>query len=233
MTETTARPPHAPQVPPARLLALHAGLPRTRKDDAGVWTSGIFKDPVHRPVWLDRLNLEGDRQADLTVHGGPDKAVLFYSAEHYGAWRHELGLYSFELGAFGENFSVSVLTESTVCLGDRYRIGEALVDVSQPRQPCWKLARRWQRPDLPARVVRSGRSGWYARVDAPGTVTPGSLVELVERPFPEWTIAVVNQVAYSKGRERTAAGVLADLPALSASWRGMMRRLASGETLDD
>ena len=145
----------------ARISSLQVGKPQTLGDGVsanptfGRWSTGIFKQPVGGRVWLGETNLEGDGQADLTVHGGPDKAVLVYAASHYPDWRHELGIEEFSSGAFGENFTVEGTTEDDTCLGDVFQIGEAKVQVAQPRMPCWKLARKWQRPDLPALVVRS------------------------------------------------------------------------------
>ena len=126
------------------LLRIHIGRAATRVDEAGdnPWTSAIVKSPVTGSIRLGSTGLDGDEQADRSVHGGPDKAVLAYSADHYPAWRQELGIEPFEFGAFGENFTVAGLTESTVCVGDDYVIGDARVQVSQQRQPCWKLARR-------------------------------------------------------------------------------------------
>jgi MOSC domain-containing protein YiiM len=153
---------------------------------------------------LRTANLDGDEQADLRVHGGPGKAVCVYSADHYPAWRQELGLASMEPGAFGENFTVSGHTESDVCIGDIYRIHEAIVVVSQPRTPCWKLARRWNVPDLPRRFLRSGRTGWYLRVAQEGHVQRDAVFELLARPYPKWTIAHVNEVTYRVGAAVTS-----------------------------
>src|SRR5262245_26402280 len=167
-------------------------------------------------------NLVGDGQADLVNHGGPDKAVLAYSADHYPAWRAELCLAEMTFGAFGENLTLANLTEADVCIGDVWRVGEVLLAVSQPRQPCWKLARRWKVKDLPARVVESGRSGWYFRVVREGDLEAGCAVELVERPSPTWTVARANRVMYQDRHEST---VLAAVSGLSQSWReGLTRR---------
>ncbi len=164
----------------ASVGALNVGRPRTlgresaadRFDQA--WTTGIFKTPVEGPVHLSSLGFTGDGQADLTVHGGPDKAVCVYSADHYPGWRHTLGIDPFPFGAFGENLAIDGLDEEQVCIGDVWSVGDALVQVSQPRQPCWKLAMKWRRRTLTDEVVASGHTGWYFRVQREGTVAAGA-----------------------------------------------------------
>lgn len=142
--------------------------------------SGITKALVTAPeLKLTELNLDGDRQADLTVHGGPDKAVYVYPAEHYAAWRED----GFEVATadFGENISLSGLTEDDVRIGDVWAWGDALVQVSQPRSPCFKLAMKTGRKDITPAMIDSGRSGWYLRVLRPGTVPTSGAIDLVER----------------------------------------------------
>ena len=157
------------------------------------WTSGIFKAPISGPVWLGATNLEGDGQEDLKVHGGPDKAVMAYSADHYPFWRSKLThLPELPYGAFGENFTLGGLTEDNVYMQDIYRIGEAVVQVTDPRQPCWKLARRMQTKEVGPLMIGTGYSGWYFRVLTEGHVEPGLPVELVERPDSFWTIRKFN-----------------------------------------
>jgi len=184
------------------LVSVHVGLPRKITDTgftgkSSTWESGIFKTPVNGAVWLGQTNLAGDGQADLSVHGGPDKAVLAYSADHYPFWKTMLP--NMEYGAFGENFTISGLNEDTVYFNDIYAIGEAQIQVSQPRQPCWKLARKLQTKDIAARVIETGFSGWYFRVLVEGHVQAGQPLELVERPNPEWTISRVNrEIIYAR-----------------------------------
>lgn len=182
------------------------------------WESGIFKEAVAGPVWLGDLNLAGDAQADLENHGGPDKAVLGYSADRYPEWREELGIPDMPYGGFGENFTIAGLDERTVCIGDTWAVGEALVQVSQPRLPCWKLARRWRLRDLPGRVVEGARGGWYYRVIGEGFVRSPQPMRLLERPCPELTVARVL-LAYRDGAEDSMRRTLASCRFLSPAWR--------------
>ncbi len=224
----------------ARVVSIQVGLPRTYDtgDTTGggpsEWRTGFFKEPVAGPVWLRRDNLEGDGQADLQVHGGPDKAVLVYSADHYEAWRAELGVAEVPPGAFGENLTVTGCTEADVCIGDLWTLGKGRVQVSQPRGPCWKLARRWKHEDLPARVVETGRTGWYLRVIEEARVEPGPF-RLGERPWPEWTIARVNAVIYPAVRERDPEEErrLAACPLLADNWRRWLERRSRLKKLTD
>jgi MOSC domain-containing protein YiiM len=165
--------------------------------------------------------VDGDGQADQVNHGGLDKAICTYAADHYDAWSRELGPFgvSLQFGAFGENFSVDGLTEDDVCVGDIWRIGAVEVQVSQPRQPCWKLARRWRIDDMALRVVESGRTGWYLRVLAEGPVTAGLAVERVARPFRMWTITQVNRLLHHEKNDLAAIRELVTVPALSAAIR--------------
>jgi MOSC domain-containing protein YiiM len=216
------------------LISIQVGKPAVRgvpgSDDPmdQTWTSGIVKSMIEGPVWLGRTNLVGDGQADLVNHGGPDKAVLSYAAAHYPDWRKELERPDLPHGAFGENFTIEGLSEQAVCIGDTYTIGEdVVVQVSQPRVPCWKLARRWRMKELMALVEQSGRTGWYLRVLKEGEVRPGLAVSLVERPFPEWTVARASGVMRTRTKDR-AAGALAAVELLAESWRTHLAEAAAG-----
>jgi MOSC domain-containing protein YiiM len=192
-----------------------------------LWTTGFFKEPVAGEVFVTRTNLVGDGQADLRFHGGPDKAVLAYSADHYADWRSELER-EFPPGAFGENLTIAGVTEEDVCIGDTWRIGEAVFQISQPRQPCWKLARRWRIKDLTARVIENSKSGWYFRVLEEGLIEAGQPVELISRPHLKWTVARASRLMHHDKRNRAAAAELASLPELSASWREELSERAAG-----
>ncbi|MBK9308586.1 MAG: MOSC domain-containing protein [Nitrospira sp.] len=190
------------------------------------WTTGFFKHPINDPIWLGRLNLDGDGQADLENHGGIDKAVNVYPIEHYSYWLQILSVTELAPGAFGENFTTEGLSEGEVCIGDTFEIGQSLVEVSQPRQPCWKLARRWGVPDLALRVQKSGLTGWYFRVLREGLVQVNQSAVLLGRPFPQWTIARANLLMHHQTDDRDAARDLANCPALSSRWRVKLARRA-------
>jgi MOSC domain-containing protein YiiM len=210
------------------LRSLQIGMPQTLTDTSGIdrlspeWTTAIFKHPVAEAVWLGPTGLVGDGQGDPSVHGGPHQAVLLYAAVHYPTWRETLGRPDLAYGAFGENFTVDGLSEESVHLGDRFTIGEALVEVSQPRRPCWKLSRRNAVADLAQQVQRNGRGGWYVRVLREGYVTAGDSITLQERPYPEWPIARVNDIMYRREDDPATRATLAACPALSPRWRNVL-----------
>lgn len=157
--------------------------------------------------------------ADRQNHGGVDGAVLAYAAAHYERWAEELPEKEMTFGGFGENLTIDGLTEENVCIGDRWRIGNVLVEVSKPRQPCWKLCRRWSQPDLAKRVVQTSRGGWYLRVREPGEISVGDQLMLDSRPHPEWTVTRVTRLFYGIDHDPAAAMKLATLPTLSLEWR--------------
>ncbi|MDZ8238227.1 MAG: MOSC domain-containing protein [Nostoc sp. ChiQUE01a] len=210
-------------------LPKHFGVEGASDPNNRPWSTGIFKEPVQGSIWLGETNLIGDGQADLTVHGGPEKAVLSYSAEHYPGWNQELAPLKMPYGAFGENFTISGQTEESVCIGDTYAIGEVCVQVSQPRLPCWKLARKWQLKDLPTRVLKTNRGGWYFRVLTEGYVKPNLVVKLVDRPFPQWTITRVMEI-YLRRQDRDAAAELARCQLLEQNWRQIFYQYAASNS---
>ena len=161
-----------------KLISIQIGRPRKVNWRRRTVTTAIFKEPVSRRLILRRDNLEGDEQADLRVHGGWDKAVYVYPSEHYAFWRAKLDMPMMH-GMFGENFTTECLDESTVCIGDRFRIGSAIVEVTQPRVPCYKLAVRFGRPDMPRQFHASGRCGFYLAVLKEGSVGAGDAWERI------------------------------------------------------
>jgi MOSC domain-containing protein YiiM len=162
-----------------KLLSINAGLPREVEWRGKTVRTSIFKAPLAGRIRVTRLNLEGDRQSDLSVHGGADKAVYAYPSEHYAFWRKEIPAMEFPSGAFGENLTTEGLLEDNVHIGDRFRAGSAEFVVTQPRMPCFKLAIRFDRPDMVKRFLRSGRTGFYLAVLREGDVAAGDAIELV------------------------------------------------------
>jgi MOSC domain-containing protein YiiM len=186
-----------------KIISLNVGLPRMVRDRDREVITGIFKSPVQGPVMLRRLNLDGDRQADLEVHGGRDKAVYAYPSEHYDYWRQEFAEMELPWGMFGENFTTEGLFEGSSFIGDHFRIGDALVAVTQPRMPCFKLAIRFGRDDIVKRFLASGRSGIYFSVLEQGLVDAGDKIERVREDENRVSVADINRV-YVHGRDNVA-----------------------------
>jgi len=201
-----------------QLISLNVGQPAPLAFRGGTVASAIRKQPVAGPLPLGPTGLVGDAQADLHVHGGPDKAVCVYPAEHLAYWSERLGR-RLEPAAFGENFSVTGLLEADVCLGDVYRVGTALVQVTQPRQPCYKLATRQGQPAFALWVQESGRTGYYFRCLEPGAMQAGDAITLLERPAPACTVAEANRLLHHNKYDRPGLERLLTVAALSASLR--------------
>lgn len=205
------------------VLAVHVG--RIAPLGADGIPSGIDKRPVEGRLRLTRVGLQGDQQADHRHHGGLDKALHHYPAEHYADWRRAVPARAtrFLPGAFGENLVTQGLREADVCVGDVFSLGDARIQVSQGRQPCHKLNLRFDWPDMVAQVLASGRAGWYYRVLQEGGIAQGDLLRRLERPHPEWPLVRVWRVLFGGVTEAavdsTALAELAALPALSVSWR--------------
>ena len=215
-----------------RIDALLAGSARPYTRPGSM--SAIDKHPLSDAVAIGELGLAGDEQGDPRVHGGPDKAIHHYAFDHYAAWRDELGALPLlrAPGAFGENVGTRGLDEASVCLGDRFRLGSALVEVSQGRQPCWKLDDRFGVPGMARRVQASGRTGWYYRVLEPGLARAGDLLRLVARPYPAWPLRRLNRLLFDRVLSPAALEPALRLP-LVPSWRKLLeRRLQSGGVED-
>ncbi len=193
-------------------------------------SSAIAKQPVAARLAVTRLGIAGDEQADLSVHGGVDKAIHHYSFDHYADWQREVGDLPQlgQAGAFGENISTSGWTEADVCLGDRFRMGTALVEIAQGRQPCWKQAHFLGVPNLVARMVKSGRTGWYYRVIEEGEVAAGDLLTLVDRPLAHWPVARLFKLLIGGGHRGQGLALrdLANCPVLAAEWRSRAAHFA-------
>ena len=210
-----------------RILSIQVGKIQTFDGDgADSWSSAIRKTKVSNAVHVGLTGIAGDQQADLVNHGGPDKAVLAYASKHYEIWNAEFPDMNFEAGGFGENLTVADIDESTCCIGDTFRIGDCLLQISQPRQPCWKLSGRWEMPKLAVLVQQNGRTGWYFRVLNESVIEAGMTIELVDRPFPEFTVTWANSVMYAKQRRQTDDRRLAECPTLSESWRRNLEQRA-------
>lgn len=210
------------------ILAVLMGQVRPfRGDDE---PSAIGKLPVAGPVAVGPLGLTGDEQADRVHHGGIDKAIHHYPADHYPWWRGELGDVPLldGPGAFGENIATSGFDEQNICLGDRLRLGTALVEVSQARQPCWKLDHRFQAKGVMAQVVKTRRSGWYYRVLEPGRVQAGDMLELLDRPHPDWPLASLFALLIGGEAKDRADDLraLEHVPALAETWKIRRAKLA-------
>lgn len=202
-------------------VTIDAVLTGTPKPLARGELSCIDKIPISVPVLADIAGLAGDMQADRRVHGGPDKAILYYPAEHYPDWRAALPLLAPRLkpGGFGENLSGCGLTEHSVLIGDLWRAGAALLQICQGRQPCWKLNARFGCDDMLDHVLANGRGGWYCRVVEPGLIAAGDAMQLVDRPVHGWTVARVTAAILAKQAPREAFAEIAVLPGLAAGWR--------------
>jgi MOSC domain-containing protein YiiM len=194
--------------------------------------SAIGKQCATGPLHLSVSGLLGDEQGDHLHHGGPDKALHHYPGEHYAVWRHELPRVAadrFSTGGFGENLATVGLTEQNVCVGDIFRLGTALIQVSQARQPCWKLNIRFGVPDMAKRVQESARTGWYYRVLGSGEVLPGSGIRLIDRPHRDWPLARLLHYLYVDPLNTAALKDIAALSVLPPSWRRLaVQRLVSG-----
>lgn len=194
--------------------------------------SSINKQPVDGPIYVGVDNLAGDKQADLAVHGGRDKAVYVYPKEHYSYWQQSTGLLRTPRlklpknphGSFGENLTLSGLIEDTVYIGDVFACGEVVLQVTQPREPCWKLAFKFKQKKLPMWVITSGRTGWYMRVLQEGTIESGMTITQVEQGCQDWSVLTCNQLYHGRTVNTDKLKSLVDCAALSQSWRNSFER---------
>jgi MOSC domain-containing protein YiiM len=202
-----------------KLISLNVARPQLMVYKGTTISTGIFKKPVSGTVTLRTLNLDGDRQADLSVHGGVYKAVYGYPAEHYEYWRHELPGEKLPPGAFGENFTTEGLSEDDLHIGDRFQVGSSTLMVRQPRMPCYKLAAKFQRNDMIESFLHSRRSGFYFSVEQEGEVEMGNPIELISRNCDGITIAELNHlIAYDKYNSELLQKAIATSE-LPESWR--------------
>jgi MOSC domain-containing protein YiiM len=206
------------------VVSVNVGLPREVTYKGKTITTGIFKEPVEGRAALRRLNLDGDRQADLSVHGGPSKAVYAYPSEHYEYWREQLPGVDLPWGMFGENLTVEGLREDRVNIGDRFRIGSAHVMVTEPRLPCYKLAAKFGRDDIIKRFLHSGRTGFYFAVLQEGEVGAGDDITVVSRDEHTVTVADVTRLYLHDKDDLSTLRRAVEVEALPESWRGYFRK---------
>lgn len=210
-----------------KVISVNVGMPREVSANGQRVLTGIFKQPVAGRVAVRRLNLDGDRQADLSVHGGPDKAVYAYPAEHYAFWRRELPEMELPFGMFGENLTIEGLREDGGNIGDRFAIGSAELQVTTPRLPCYKLGIKFGRADMVKRFLHSRRTGFYFRVVKEGELGAGDPITLLERDPANVTVADITRLyAFEKDNAELLRRVL-DLPSLPEDWRRYFREKTS------
>lgn len=206
-----------------KIRSVNVGLPREVTWHGKVVTTGIFKDPVDAPIMLRTLNLDGDRQADLSVHGGNSKAVYAYPSEHYEYWRAELPGVNLPWGMFGENFTTEGLLEEAVYIGDRFGVGEAEIMATEPRMPCYKLGIRFGRADIIKRFLNSRRTGFYFAVVREGMVGAGDVLELTGREQKEISVADITRLYAFERDDFKALRRAVEVEALPESWKGYFR----------
>lgn len=190
------------------------------------WTTGYVKKPVDGPVTMTTTNLAGDAQHHRKFHGGIHRAMLCYCAQHYARWQDDYAR-TFSYGDFGENLTIDGLDEDTVCLGDIYQIGDAQVQVSQPRRPCNQIEYHLQIPAIHHQVARTRRTGWYVRILHIGTLEAGMVVERLARPYPQWTIRAAHDIYDNKHKDPHTASQLAACDALEPGWRERLAQALS------
>jgi MOSC domain-containing protein YiiM len=211
-----------------KLISVNVSLPKEIQYKGESVTTGIFKEPVQGRVVLRELNLDGDGQADLTVHGGIHQAVYVYPFEHYDYWKQKLGRQDLPYGQFGENFTVAEMREDQVHIGDIFRLGSAMVQITQPRVPCYKLALRMNLPQFPKLFMTSGRTGFYLRVLHEGEVGASDAIERIETAPDKMTVQEVFHLAFRDHDDREALTRALRLRSLSPGWHSMFaERLAA------
>lgn len=220
---------------PMRLIGIFRGRPKTLK--SGRPKSAISKSSVSGTVRVGFSGVEGDEQADLRLHGGPDKAIHYYPAEHYDYWNRLLSrqgsTFAFRSGDFGENFAATGFLEQTVCIGDVFRIGNCQVQITQGRTPCWKLNEHTRVSDMARRFVETGRTGWYLRVLAEGDVRAGDRIELIDRPNPRFTVRDVTWARLARNPELLETEKLSQIPFISSGWADSFSQIELTKVVND
>jgi MOSC domain-containing protein YiiM len=206
-----------------KIVSVNVGLPREVVWKGVIVQTAIFKEPVAGAVPIRELNLAGDQQADLTVHGGPEKAVYAYPAEHYEYWRKQLSDDSLSWGAFGENLTTEGLWEDTIYIGDVLRAGSAVLQITQPRMPCYKLGLRFNRNDIIKRFLLSGRSGFYLSVIERGDVAAGSKVEILDRDPDRVTVSDIVRLYLGQTRDPELLQRATNVGSLPENWKTQLQ----------
>src|SRR5580704_3961524 len=212
------------------LLSVNVGLPRDVAWQGKTVHTGIWKEPVHGPVMARRLNIDGDGQGDLQGHGGEQRAVLVYQIASYRHWEQHFGRADFRHGQFGENLTVDGLADDEVCIGDRYRIGEAEFEVTQPRVTCYRVGMRLSQPQLPALLVSHHRPGFYLRVITEGRVQAGDKIVRTRIGPGALSVSDTDALLYLPGHDPALLRRALDIPALSPGWQGSFRDLLAEAT---
>jgi MOSC domain-containing protein YiiM len=202
----------------------HYGVSKATDPMERRWQTSFFRTPSTEPRWLYTTHLDGNAQADLKHHGSLTQAVLLYAASNYLLWQAELRRQDIGPGGFGENFTIDGLNEETACIGDIYALGAARIQVTGPRYPCWKIERRWGLAGLTARVAETGRTGWYCSVLHEGMIEPAMPVTLIERPYPQWSMALINDFAHGRNKDIEQAQALSACPLLHEFWAELIMR---------
>ena len=216
-----------PEEQGVRVISVNVAMPQVVTMDGKDVPTGIFKQPVNGPVMLRPLNFDGDAQGDLQAHGGPDQAAYVYPWEHYAYWSRELGRPDMAPGQFGENLTISGLSEDAVRIGDEFAIGEAVVMVSQPRTPCYKLAHKMGLPEFPKQFLASGRVGFYLRVVRAGVIAAGDPVALVRSDPEAFTVRDLSRLRYFERDDVEGFRRAAGMAALSEGWRKAFAEMAT------
>lgn len=210
------------------IVSLNVGKPKVMNSNGKEVISGIYKNPVDCPLYLSKLNFEGDQQADLVHHGGVDKAICVYPYEHYSYWEKDLNI-TLNYGAFGENLTVKGMTEDEVYIGDIFQLGSAVVQVSQPRQPCFKLAKRYNIKDLPLKFQNTGFTGFVLKE---GEVEKNSPLNLLEADPTKISIQFANQIMHHDKKNIDAIKEILNVESLSTSWRNTFEKRLNGVETD-
>ncbi|CAM4269858.1 hypothetical protein BAMA_20925 [Bacillus manliponensis] len=213
------------------IVSINVGKPITVDYKGKEIKTGIYKFQIQGPVYLSKLNFDGDGQADLVHHGGPDKAVCVYAAEHYPYWEQDLNK-KLVHGAFGENLTVKEMLEPDIHIGDTFQIGEAIVQVSQPRQPCFKLAKRYDLHDLPLKFQKTGYTGFYLRVIEEGWMSSDSEIKLIERNLNGITVDFANVIMHHDKKNVDAIERILNVKELSSNWRKTFSKRLDGKIED-